>query len=68
MATNQLAAQEVKQYLPYPNTSDAYEKRWNPDLHRYQGGVVMLREFDIGLSQFVCQAELVEMLKAKASV
>jgi hypothetical protein len=51
-------------YLPFPTISNAYDQKWNPDVHRYQGGADMLRDFDKPWPMFVQQVDLVYLLGA----
>jgi hypothetical protein len=51
-------------YLPFPTISNAYDQKWNPDVHRYQGGADMLRDFDKPWAMFVQQVDLVHLLGA----
>jgi hypothetical protein len=34
----------MNEYLSYPLPRGHYEKRWHPDIFRYQGGMEMLRD------------------------
>lgn len=47
-------AEDVMQYLPYPDMRNPYESCWSPDVHRYQGGAEMLRDFEV---QFAVYAD-----------
>ena len=50
------------QYLPFPEPRGAYERRWHPDVARYQGGTDMLRKFEVPFEQFVDEVGLKKKL------
>lgn len=55
------------QYMSVPDFDkyDAFEKRWHPDIERFQGGAEMLRDFEVRFERYVADLAVKEMLAKK---